>query len=63
MNTHPKITSIRIEKTVHGWCVIRRENGEDKARQEFAIESEAENWAEGQRILLGNFMTQSPATS
>ncbi|MGV3553193.1 hypothetical protein [Rhizobium sp.] len=60
MSTQPLVTTIRIERTATGWSVIRRENGEETARQDFTIESEAENWAEGQRILVGNFVTQSP---
>jgi hypothetical protein len=60
MSTRLQVTSIRIERTACGWRVIRRENGEDMSRQDFALESEAENWAEGQRILIGNFVTHSP---
>lgn len=63
MNTPLRVTSIRIDRTPVGWCVIRCENGEEIARQDFSVESDAESWAEGQRILLGNFVTTSPLPS
>jgi hypothetical protein len=62
MSIEPQVTSIRIEKTIDGWCVIRHHNGEERVSHEFSTESDAQDWAEGQRILLGNFVTQNPSS-
>lgn len=63
MDNQLQVTSIRVERTADGWCVIKRHNGEDEFRQEFLVKSDAESWAEGQRILMGNFVTHSPLSA